>query len=360
MTKRNVAIIYGGRSGEHEVSLRSASSVEKHLDKSKYSIELIGITKDGVWYHQPGYNNSSDRLEIIEDSKNIVSLIPGSGIYSNGKKLCVDFIFPILHGTFGEDGTMQGLLELMDLPYAGSGVDGSYLAMDKEVAKIIWAREGIPIVPFIGVKIAEYKKDNNIIVNRAINEFGFPLFIKPVQAGSSVGVSKADNKEELVKAIDNAFRYDEKILIEPSVDAREVECSVVGNSDPIAYSLGEIAPSHEFYDYEAKYLDPNGAKLIIPALLSEKESKEIKNLAVKAYKALNIKGFSRVDFFVDKKTGEAKLNEINTLPGFTSVSMFPMLCGHDGLNYSDLLDKIYDLGNQRYNQRRELTFSLQD
>lgn len=360
MIKRNIAILFGGKSGEHEVSLRSASSVEKHLDKQKYNINLIGITKQGLWYYQNMYNNTNESLEIIENEINLVSLIPGKGFYVNGINLNIDFIFPILHGTFGEDGTMQGLLELMDIPYAGSGLDGSYMAMDKEYAKIIWEREGLPVVPFKGIKHHEYNNNNKSIIDDVVRKFGYPLFIKPVQAGSSVGVSRVDNENELKPAIDKAFKYDEKIIIEPAVDAREVECSVIGNNSPIAYSLGEIAPSHDFYDYEAKYLDPNGAKLIIPAPIEENESNRIKEIAKKAYLSLNLKGFSRVDFFVDKKTSEVKLNEINTIPGFTNVSMFSMLCAQDGLDYTNLLDKIYEYGMERYNERKSLTFSLME
>lgn len=358
MNKRNIAILFGGKSGEHEVSLRSASSVEKHLDKNLYNINLIGITKNGLWYFQENYTNSEESLNIIKDENNLVSLIPGKGLYVNGNNLNIDFIFPILHGTFGEDGTLQGLLELMDIPYAGSGLDGSFMAMDKEYAKIIWERENIPVVPYLGVKKIDYIKSSSDIKDRAIKEFGFPLFIKPVQAGSSVGVSRVDVEKDLDNAIDKAFKFDEKILIEPAVDAREVECSVIGNSEPIAFSLGEISSSHEFYDYEAKYLDPNGAKLLIPAPVDNNQSEKIKKLAVKAYSALNIKGFARVDFFLDKKTSEIKINEINTIPGFTNVSMFAMMCAQDGLEYTELLNRIYEYGIERYKERKKLTFSL--
>ncbi|MGL1891359.1 MAG: D-alanine--D-alanine ligase [Spirochaetaceae bacterium] len=358
MKRVNVAILYGGRSGEHDVSLMSASSVEKNLNKTKYNINLIGITKSGIWYLQENYDNSGKSLEIKQDEHNIVSLVPGRGLMVNNNLLDLNFIFPILHGTFGEDGTMQGLLEIIDIPYSGSGLDGSFMAMDKEYAKIVWDKEGLPIVPFLGVKKYDYLNNPDQIKKISEDKFLYPMFIKPVQTGSSVGVSKVEDSKQFFKAMDNAFKFDSKVLIEPAVDAREIECSIIGNSRPETFSLGEIAPSHEFYDYDAKYIDPNGAKLIIPAKIDDKLSKEMKEVAKKAYLALNLKGFSRVDFFLDKKSGNFMLNEINTIPGFTNVSMFSMLCAQDGLKYPDLLDRIYKYGMERYNERQSLTFSL--
>ncbi|MBN2617173.1 MAG: D-alanine--D-alanine ligase [Spirochaetales bacterium] len=357
MKKHNIAILYGGRSGEHDVSLLSASSVEKHLNKEKYNISLIGITLNGVWYYQENYINNSDCLEIIEDDSNIVSLIPGRGLMVKGIILPIDFIFPILHGTYGEDGTMQGLLEIVGIPFAGSGMDGSYLAMDKEVAKIIWDREGLPIVPFIGIKKHDYLKNPNDIKSRSQDKFGYPVFIKPVKAGSSVGVSRVESQDEFFAALDKAFKYDTKVLIEPAVNAREIECSVVGNYNLETFALGEIAPSHKFYDYDAKYIDPNGAKLIIPAVIDDSIATEMKRLAKSAYLALNLKGFSRVDFFLDKESNKIMINEINTIPGFTNISMFSMLCAHNGLGYSELLDRIFELGIERYQEVLSMDFS---
>ncbi len=357
MTKHNIAILFGGRSGEHEVSLKSASSVERHLNKNLYNIHLIGITKEGLWYYQNEYNNDTDTLKIIQDPKQIVSLIPGSGIMVSNKLLEINFVFPILHGTFGEDGTMQGLLELINIPYAGSGLDGSFMAMDKEYAKIIWEKEGLPVVPFIGVKKHLYLLSPDEIKKSAEDKFSYPMFVKPVQAGSSVGVSRVDSEIDFHNAVIKAFKYDLKILIEPAVNAREVECSVIGNSTPISFSLGEIAPSHEFYDYDAKYLDPNGANLIIPAKIDPEKTTIIKEIAVKAYLALNLKGFARVDFFIDRETGNFMLNEINTIPGFTNSSMFSMLCAQDGLSYSSLLDKIFSYGIEKHRERESLIFS---
>lgn len=360
MSQINIVLLYGGRSGEHEVSCRSASSVEKHLDKNKYNITLIGICKNGLWYHQKDYTNNTDVLTIEEKEENLVSLIPGRGLFSQGKELSADFVFPVLHGTFGEDGTMQGLLEIMDLPYAGAGLDGSYTGMDKELAKVLWEKQGIAVVPYISVKKHNFiqEEERAAIKAQAEKELSYPLFIKPVQAGSSVGVSRVNTAEEFDAAMDNAFLYDTRLLIETAVDAREIECSVIGNEEPIAFTPGEIAPSHEFYDYEAKYTDPNGAELIIPANLSDEMKEKVKKEAIAAYRTLNIQGMSRVDFFLDKKTGELLINEVNTIPGFTSISMFSMLCAEDGLLYSDLLDKIIEYGFDKYKTRNSLHFSL--
>ncbi len=357
MNKINVAILYGGKSGEHEVSLRSASSVEKNLDKSKYNIHLIGITRTGLWYYQQNYNNDTDSLSIVEDDDNLVSLTPGRGFHVKGSSLNISFIFPILHGTFGEDGTLQGMLDLVGIPYAGSGLEGSFMAMDKEYAKIIWQKEGLPIVPYISIKKYSYKSNPQYYINCIESKFQYPVFVKPVKTGSSVGVSKASSREKLETAITNAFMYDHKILIEKSVNAREVECSVIGNDEPITFPLGEIAPSHEFYDYDAKYTDPDGAKLIIPAVLDSTTATKIQDIAKKAYSALNIKGFSRVDFFIDKDTDEISLNEINTIPGFTKISMFSMLCREGGLNFPELLDKIYNYGIEKYKEEQTLKYN---
>lgn len=360
MKKHSVAILYGGRSGEHNVSLMSASSVERHLNKELYDVHLIGITLNGLWYYQKNYNNNGDSLEIIQDQSMLVSLTPGKGLLIDNRHIDIDFIFPILHGTYGEDGTIQGLLDIIGIPYAGSGIDGSFMAMDKEYAKIVWQKHGLPVVPFVGVIKYDYETNPDKIKELAEKKFSYPLFIKPVKAGSSVGVSRVENESGFHKAVNKAFKFDLKILIEPAVDAREIECAVIGNSVPQTFSLGEIAPSHDFYDYEAKYLDPNGAKLIIPAVLDKELAEYTKELAKKAYIALNIKGFSRVDFFLDRKSNKIMLNEINTIPGFTKVSMFSMLCAEDGLKYTDLLDKIFNFGIERYKEVESLNFEFKD
>ncbi len=361
MNKTSVALLYGGRSGEHEVSLRSAASVYKHLDKEKYYVHLIGISRQGVWYLQSPPTASTDILDIEEDSQHMISIVPGKGLSSYTGPIAVDVVLPILHGTFGEDGTLQGLLEQADLPYAGADTGSSYLSMDKDVAKIIWQHHGLPVVPFRSLRKTECEESSfswSALTAQLDREFGFPMFIKPSQCGSSVGVSRVEDEKSLQSAAEQAFRFDTKILIEPAVNAREVECSVLGNAIPRAFPPGELSPSHEFYDYEAKYIDPDGAALIIPADLSRDAAAGIMETAVKAYKALGCCGMSRVDFFMNKDSGEFFLNEINTIPGFTSISMFPMMCDAGGLPYSELLDEMISLAQARFEESRNRTFAL--
>ncbi len=365
-----VIIMYGGKSGEHEVSLVSATSVVRNINPL-HEITLIGITKKGLWYHQDPalvkeiVSNKNATLRITESPEQLVQVIPGGG-----KNLAItcpatgfittDIIFPVLHGTYGEDGFIQGLFEMAELPYCGCGVMASSLTMDKEKTKQVWAQEGLPIVPYVAIRKYmknQFPEEYIQLLAKAETEFGYPLFVKPCCAGSSVGATKARNREELENSIEEAFLWDEKVLVEAFISAREIECSVTGNEFPISYVLGEIAPSHEFYDYEAKYTDPNGAKLIIPASLSAPEREKIKNIAEKAYAVLDCSGLSRVDFFLDKKTNEILLNEINSIPGFTSISMFPKLCQEGGLAYTDLIDSVLQMGIDRYNSRRSLKTS---
>lgn len=365
MNKKNICVLYGGKSGEHEVSKLSAASVAKHLDPDKYSILMIGISKTGKWYYQCDALknlNAAGSLEIIEDAAQLVSIAPADGLSAGGRKLEIDFVFPVLHGTFGEDGTVQGLLELADLPYAGAGVLGSSVGMDKEIIKKIWVSEGLETVPFASVNseqaaAADFSTDD--FAAGIEKRFGYPVFVKPVRAGSSVGISKADTPSELAAALKLAFRFDSRVMIEPAVDAREVECSVVGNGIAEAFAPGEVAPTHAFYDYEAKYIDENGAALIIPADLSPEMIEKVKEIAVKAYSSAGVEGMARVDFFIDRKSGKLLLNEVNTIPGFTSISMFSKMCEAGGLNYPELLDRLIALGEKRFKIRESLFFSYQ-
>ncbi|MBF9016470.1 D-alanine--D-alanine ligase [Oceanispirochaeta sp. M2] len=357
----SVALLYGGRSGEHEVSLRSAASVYKHLDREKYYIHLIGISREGVWYLQNPPGEIEEILSIEEDSQQMLSVVPGKGLSSNKGPIAVDAVLPILHGTFGEDGTLQGLLEIADLPYAGAGVGGSYLSMDKDIAKIIWEHHNLPVVPFRSVRKAECEAENfswTALLTEIKEKFGMPLFVKPSQCGSSVGVSRVDNEDKFQAAMEEALRFDNKVLVEPAVNAREIECSILGNENPRSFPPGELKPSHEFYDYEAKYLDPDGAALIVPADLEKEDARRVQEIAVKAYEVLGCSGMSRVDFFMDKKTGELFLNEINTIPGFTSISMFPLLCDAGGLPYPALLDEMINLALDRFKKKSALSFTL--
>lgn len=362
MDTLHIGLVYGGRSGEHEVSLRSAASVYKHLDPSKYVVVPIGITKKGEWYCQE--KSGWDGLEVlplVENTDMAVSMVPGKGFFRGGNKLKLDVVFPVLHGTFGEDGTFQGLMEMMDIPYIGANVIGSAVGMDKERTKQIWEHAGLPVVPFTSLLYGDYKDEGfnfTAFVDEIIDHYGFPLFIKPCEAGSSVGIKRVTEKSALKDAIEYAFRFDTKILIEPGIDAREIECSVLGNEKPETFVPGEIAATHEFYDYEAKYTDPDGAKLLIPAPLEKEQYDLVRELAVKAYKALGIEGLSRVDFFLDRKSGKIMLNEINTMPGFTSVSMYSMMCEAGGLKYNALIDRLVAFALKRSETRKRLQFSL--
>ncbi|MCR4938964.1 MAG: D-alanine--D-alanine ligase [Treponemataceae bacterium] len=367
-----IAVIYGGKTGEHEVSQVSASSVARNLDSEKHTVNLISITKEGEWFLQP----QSELKRIKEDPKAVLSdgktdvriaVIPGGGVKTGfckveeGKILPLetDIVFPVLHGTYGEDGLPQGLFEMAELPYCGCDVMSSAVSMDKEKTKQIWQTAGLPIVPFVTIHRRERDDDEAFasIMKKIERDFEWPVFVKPCKAGSSVGAGKASSKEELVAAVDEALLWDDKILVEPFVEAREIECSVTGFRDITSYIPGEIIPSHEFYDYDAKYIDPDGAALRIPADLEDDKIREVRDIAIKAFKALDGCGFSRIDFFQDKKTGAFFLNEINTIPGFTNISMFPKLCEASGLPYGELLEKLMALGIERFKAMRSLKTS---
>lgn len=364
----NIVLVYGGKSGEHEVSLLSCASVIRHIPMEGNRISLIGIDHDGRWYLQDSMvaetirKNPDTALTIDRDSARQVAIVPGGGC--NGALRCgetvipADVVFPVLHGTFGEDGTIQGLFEMAELPYVGGGVMASSVAMDKEKTKLVWQQEGLPVVPFLTVRAAEWisgeQTTRKAVCDTVEKKFSWPVFVKPARAGSSVGACKADNRDILATCLDEAFRWDTKVLVEPFITAREIECSVTGNGRAKAYEPGEIAPSHEFYDYEAKYIDPDGALLIVPAPLSEEEKARVTRLACQAYEILDLDGFSRVDFFLDKKSGELFLNEINTLPGFTHISMFPRMCEAAGLAYPDLIMHLLDLARERFVHSRQL------
>ena len=374
----NIIVIYGGKSGEHEISLVSASAVVRNINP-KNQITLISISKSGKWYLESEEclaalrKEDSYTLSVHEDQAKRVSIIPGGGIegafVAEGKCLKADVVLPVLHGTYGEDGTIQGLLEMAEVPYAGCHVLSSAVTMDKEMTKIVWKSAGLPVVPYVCLTKSDVN-DSNVYdakIKDAIDTLKFPLFVKPCSAGSSDGASKAENEKELSVALMDAFQWDNKVLIEKSINAREVECSVTGNSvtsdpnDPAtvlnAYGPGEIVPKHVFYDYDAKYNDPDGAELKIPALLEDDKLAYIKDTAKKAYAAVNASGLSRVDFFIDRDTNEIYLNEINTMPGFTSISMFPKLCGSEGLNFTDLIALLCTEAQSRFKAQAALRTS---
>ena len=374
----NIVLLYGGRSGEHEISLVSCAAVARNIAEN-HKVTLISIGKDGKWYLQKEdlienlKNNPEEKLSVNADEKMTVSIIPGGGkekaLFANGHYIEADVVFPVLHGTYGEDGTVQGLLELAGLPYVGCGVFASAATMDKVQTKILLQSAGIPIVPYVCLSRTQINDSKlyDKLVEETINKLGFPLFVKPCSAGSSDGASRADNARQLSFALMEAFSWDNKVLIEKAINAREIECSVTGNSVTAsaevkesqlkAYGPGEIVPRHKFYDYDAKYNDPDGADLRIPALLDSEKTNFIKETAKKAYAVMDCSGLSRVDFFEDRDTGKIYLNEINTIPGFTSISMFPKMCQSEGLDFTNLLEVLFTEAKARFDARQSLTTS---
>jgi len=354
MNPEPIVVIFGGRTGEHEVSLMSAAAILKHLDKELWKPVGIGIDYDGTWYlqNEGDLYRKNRMLSLRRDTDSIVSVVPGRGLAVRGRIIDCFCVVPVLHGTYGEDGTIQGLLEMAALPYAGSSILGSSLGMDKEMTKLVWQQEGLPVVPFLAAE----RDETETIGSKVETSFGFPVFVKPVRLGSSVGVSRANTRTELLQSLGTAFQYDTRVIIEPRIDGREIECAVVGNRNPKAYGPGEIKPSHDYYSYEAKYIDPEGAALIIPADLPETDRRAVRDLAVRAFKAVRAAGMSRVDFFYEHASSRILLNEINTIPGFTSISMFPLLCGHDGLSFRELMTEIINLGVERFSERRDLHY----
>lgn len=353
MPKNIIGILYGGKSTEHEVSIMSATSIVQHIDRKKWNPLLLPIAKDGQWYLLPPDTteeilSGKKDLGIYSEEALAITIAPGKGFLTEEGPVQLDLVFPVLHGAMGEDGTVQGLLELCNIPYIGSGVLGSALGMDKEKSKEIWIERGLPVVPFISLIKPEFPygkaKGYEAAWKQAQEEYGLPLFVKPATFGSSVGVEKVNNQEAFFTALDKAFCLDKKLLIEPAIRGKEIECSVLGNQDPKAFPPGEIVPNHDFYDYQAKYTDPDGAALLIPAEISNTLASRVMEIAVEAFRSLEGRGFSRVDFFVDPEKEEVFLNEINTLPGFTKISMFPRLCEAGGLLYLDLITKLIELG----------------
>ena len=365
-TKLRVAVIFGGRSGEHEISLLSAESVINALDKEKYEVVPIGITKQGKWLLSGDPMNTlrgissstmlpSSALVVDPAQRGLVTLELGSNGNSNKRK--VDVVIPILHGTYGEDGTIQGLLELADVPYVGAGVLASSVGMDKAVMKTVFTYNGIPGVEFVVVKKKEWERDSAAVVREIESKIGYPCFIKPACLGSSVGISKVHSRSELEPAMQLAAEFDRKIIVERSAEnSREIEVSVLGNDDPIASVPGEIIPCNEFYDYRAKYVD-EGSKLIIPAELPKATTQTVQRLAIEAYKAVDCSGMARVDFLVSKDGSKVLVNEINTIPGFTQISMYPKLWEATGISYRELLDRLIELAIERHMEKSKLRTS---
>ncbi len=368
--KIRVGIIFGGKSTEHEVSLQSAKNVIAALDREKYEPVLIGIDKEGKWHRSRGaeYLLNSENPKLIALNKKVtqeVALVTGERrefmVLENSEKQSLDVVFPVLHGPLGEDGTVQGLLKLMNIPFVGPSVLGSAIGMDKDVQKRLLRDAGIPIVKFLTVRA---HNKGEISFSEAQKAVGLPMFIKPANAGSSVGVHKVRKEADFKAAIGDAFKYDSKILIEEGIDGREIECAVLGNENPLASVPGEVKPNHEFYSYEAKYIDDNGAVCVIPAKLPSEIAKKVQATAIAAFKTLECEGMARVDMFVTKdglpaargraQAGQVLVNEINTIPGFTKISMYPKLFEASGIPYPELIDRLIELALSRAKREKRL------
>ena len=394
MKKLRVGILFGGRSGEHEVSLLSAASVLEAIDKSKYEVVPIGITKEGRWvtalhaenllrgksseenvrasHLRAGDPQATTTAAVLAAGDGIIvppmpaaeSLVPFESTAPappGAQAVQVDIIFPVLHGTFGEDGTIQGLLELADIAYVGAGVLGSAAGMDKDVMKRLFADAGLPLVRHATVLRREWQNNASKICKLIESELKYPVFVKPANLGSSVGISKVHGRGELPAAMDQAGGYDRKIIVEQGVGgkrgkAREIECSVLGNDDAQASIAGEIIPGKEFYDYAAKYRD-EGSELLIPAKLNKSQMKSVQQMAVAAFRAVDCSGLARVDFLMDPKSGKIYVNEINTMPGFTAISMYPKLWAASGVNYRQLIDRLIKLGVERHEEKKKNRYS---
>jgi D-alanine-D-alanine ligase len=357
MPRTRLAILYGGRSAEHQVSVVSARSVMEALDPDRFEVVPIAITRDGAWLlpdRSPLELTASDgALPEVEAAGTEVALRPEQKATSLAAAGVggVDVVFPILHGPFGEDGTVQGLFELADLPYVGSGVLASALAMDKAMAKVVLAQAGLPQAPYLVVPVRDWRADPDRVAAEVEGRLAYPVFTKPARLGSSIGISKVKTPDGLAAGLADAFAHDTKALVEQGITARELECGVLGNDAPEASVVGEVVPGHEFYDFEAKYLDES-LKLEIPAPVPGAVRDRVRELSLRAFQALDCEGFARVDFFYEEATGRVLLNEVNTIPGFTPKSMFPMLWAASGLSYPDLVGRLVDLAVERHAARR--------
>jgi D-alanine-D-alanine ligase len=358
-----VGVLFGGRSGEHEVSLASAASVIRGLDPDKYEAVPIGISKEGHWLiggaaqkMLPEVLKTGQRVVMAADPTDATLIPLDRGGEAGGQRL--DVVFPVMHGTYGEDGTIQGLLDLAGLPFVGAGVLGSAIGMDKDVAKKLLQHAKIPVVPWVTVYRADWERDPNAMQKQIEKTFRYPVFVKPATLGSSVGMTKVHSRAELAPALNLASEFAMKILVERAVSAREIEVSVLGNHEPKASVPGEIVPHREFYDYTAKYLE-EGTALIIPAKLKPAQVKKIQKLAVSAFRTLELSGMARVDFFLEKKGGKLFLNEVNTIPGFTSISMYPKLWEASGIPFRELIDRLIRLALEVQREKARTKYEIE-
>jgi D-alanine-D-alanine ligase len=376
--KLRVGVIYGGRSGEHEVSIASAASVFANLDPSRYDAVAIRIEKDGRWTlpaRPPILLSAGDVLRAresgpaaAEPEAHVMARPGGDTLITIDRSaapqaavtgLALDVVFPVLHGPYGEDGAVQGLLELANVPYVGAGVLASAVGMDKAAMKLVFAAKGLPLCDYEVVLKRDWQRDERAVMQRVVGKLGFPVFVKPANLGSSVGISKAKHAAELRAAMHLAAEYDRKVVVEAAVpDAREIECAVLGNDEPEASVPGEIIPSREFYDYEAKYVDGDASKLLIPAPLSEAQTAEVRSLAIVAFTALDCAGMARVDFLLSRSTGMLYVNELNTIPGFTTISMFSKMWEASGVAYPQLIDRLIALAVERHAEKQQLKTSV--
>ena len=370
--KLRIGVIFGGQSGEHDVSLMSAQSVMSALDREKYEIIPVGISREGRWITGNAFAalssgaSGSRPAALLPDPKAAALMqIDQSETETAGISVVaeLDVVIPILHGTYGEDGTVQGLLELAGLPYVGAGVVGSAVGMDKAIFKYVMTANGIPVLPWLLAINTTWERNPSAIIDEIEANLTYPVFTKPANLGSSVGISKCSNRTELVEGLAEAFRFDRRIVIEQGIDARELEVAVLGNEEPEASIVGEIRPRREFYDYYAKYVAEPGSddesELVIPADISQEMSDEVRALAIRAYKAIDCAGMGRVDLMLDKENGGLYLNEINTIPGFTQISMYPKLWEATGLGYSQLLDRLIALALERRDVKENLTTTFE-
>jgi D-alanine-D-alanine ligase len=355
VSKLRVGVLFGGRSGEHEVSVRSARSVVANLDPQRYEVSLLAIDKQGRWLL------GQDAAALLAAPINSAhrSEPPGDLVPRDESLRNLDVVFPVLHGPLGEDGTVQGLLELADIPYVGCGVAASAVAMDKAICKAVFAAHGLPQAPYMALKRQRWQENAEAVLDAIEARLPYPVFVKPANLGSSVGVSKATTRTNLHQALNEAARYDRKLVVEQGIEAREIEVSVLGNDEPTASLPGEVVPRRDFYDYTAKYITDD-SELLIPAPLTPEQTVEVQLLAIAAFLAIDGAGMARIDFLLDRRTGQLYLNEANTIPGFTSISMYPKLWAASGLPFPQLLDRLIELALERHQDksRSETSFSL--
>ncbi len=358
-----VGVLFGGRSGEHEVSLASAASVIRALDPEKYEAVAIGISKDGRWLVggagqklPPDVLKSGQRVMLPGDPT-AAALVPLGEAAGQGASR-VDVVFPVLHGTFGEDGTVQGLLDLAGLPYVGAGVLGSAVGMDKDVQKRLFIQAKLPVVDYLCVPRSDWERNRAATLKAVQKKFRFPVFVKPATLGSSVGMTKVAGKKQLAAALDQAAEFAQKILVERAVKGREIEVSVLGNEEPRASVPGEIVPHREYYDYAAKYLE-EGTRLVIPAPLAKEQARKLQDYAVRVFRCVECAGMARVDFFLERRTGKILVNEINTIPGFTSISMYPKMWEASGVSYRELIDRLIELALAAQREKQRTKYSIE-